>query len=440
LFAYSCASEPLIFDNQHERVETQLFLRPFSPSFLARLDSHVFDDHGSANFASPAGPARPRNFPQLRQTSDSPISAFPRSALLPFPSPPAAVNKAQEPHKTPSVPRYNSTLISTIPMDPLRNRLSTISNGELRPTGNVVAVIRSTFDLQSVLICLEVSSCHGPLSAQVKLNINIPFDGTSLASAVSHFSARSHREAPANRELSPALLSDELAMSCRVSPRQSAFTSMLVVPLSPEPGLESRHRVYNADHLSNQKQPGPSVSLFRISVDHQSHDTSTHNYPEAPTTQPIGVFMIRSHLAPSLPSTHFAAPGSWTSSSAMDCRKAPFTGLDLDHPLNSTQAPPPPTRPSNGSCAAPANDDAISQNVKHTATSRPQSPLPCLLPGLLDPVAISSDEMGFCENDSPCAPQRLRKSRRADHYGYYSRPRDIPRLDYGLPEDFGKRA
>ena len=74
--------------------------------------------------------------------------------------------------------------------------------------------------------------------------------------------------------------------------------------------------------------------------------------------------------------------------------------------------------------------------------SRLQLPLPCLLPGLLDPVAVDSDdsEMALYEDDSPCAPKKPRKGCRPNHYRVYSRPRDIPKLDYGLPGDFGKRA
>ncbi|KAI9436992.1 hypothetical protein H4582DRAFT_1961105 [Lactarius indigo] len=73
---------------------------------------------------------------------------------------------------------------------------------------------------------------------------------------------------------------------------------------------------------------------------------------------------------------------------------------------------------------------ALECNTKFT----PQSPLPRLLPGLLDPIVIRERE--FLEDDSPCTFSNRKKTRRPNQRRAYSRPRFIPTLDYGLPEDF----
>ena len=55
-------------------------------------------------------------------------------------------------------------------------------------------------------------------------------------------------------------------------------------------------------------------------------------------------------------------------------------------------------------------------------------------------VAVDSDEMALYEDDSPRAPKKPWKGCRPNRYRVYSSPSDIPKLDYGLPGDFGKRA
>ena len=123
----------------------------------------------------------------------------------------------------------------------------------------------------------------------------------------------------------------------------------------------------------------------------------------------------------------------------MDRRGAPPpANWDQGGPLNPAR--PPLTQPSNIPRESLAHKDAVPRDVKRIAKSRLQLPLPCQLPGLLDPVAIDSDEMALYEDDSPCAPKKPQKARRPNDYRVYSRPRDIPKLDYGLPGDFGKGA
>ncbi|KAH9075585.1 hypothetical protein EDB83DRAFT_2312042 [Lactarius deliciosus] len=65
------------------------------------------------------------------------------------------------------------------------------------------------------------------------------------------------------------------------------------------------------------------------------------------------------------------------------------------------------------------------------ATPQSSLPLPRLLPGLLDPIVIRERE--FLVDDSPCTFSNVKKTRRPNQR---RRPRFIPTLDYGLPEDF----
>jgi hypothetical protein len=97
-----------------------------------------------------------------------------------------------------------------------------------------------------------------------------------------------------------------------------------------------------------------------------------------------------------------------------------------------------PTQPSSISGAPLAYEDAGTQAVKRMAKLMPQLSPPHLLPGLLDPVTIDLDRSALTDNDSPCASGKLRKDGRPNHYRGFSRPCDIPKLDYGLPRDFSE--
>lgn len=55
-------------------------------------------------------------------------------------------------------------------------------------------------------------------------------------------------------------------------------------------------------------------------------------------------------------------------------------------------------------------------------------------PESLDPFAIGSGQKSIYDDESPCVPARSRKYRRRVH----SRPRDIGKIDYDLPEDFSE--
>jgi hypothetical protein len=80
--------------------------------------------------------------------------------------------------------------------------------------------------------------------------------------------------------------------------------------------------------------------------------------------------------------------------------------------------------------APSANKDVVHGTVVQNGASPPRPLLP----------AIDSIEMTDNDDESPCASIDLRKGRRANDYRNISRPRDIPRLDYGLPGDFGERV
>lgn len=53
-------------------------------------------------------------------------------------------------------------------------------------------------------------------------------------------------------------------------------------------------------------------------------------------------------------------------------------------------------------------------------------------------MAIGSGQTSLHDDDSPCVRERPGKCHRPNHYRVPSRPRDIRKLDYGLPEDFGE--
>jgi hypothetical protein len=159
----------------------------------------------------------------------------------------------------------------------------------------------------------------------------------------------------------------------------------------------------------------------------------------APGSQSSNVVTIQSGSAPEafrLPSNYFAARSSTSDLPVLDSRDTPLADWDPSHSSNTVQHLP---IQAFGIPRAPlVREDAKTQTVKRTTKSMPQLSPPRLLPGLLDPATIDSDGTALTNNDSPCAPGKLRKGGRPNHYRGFSRPRDIPRLDYDLPGDFGE--
>jgi hypothetical protein len=158
----------------------------------------------------------------------------------------------------------------------------------------------------------------------------------------------------------------------------------------------------------------------------------------APGSQSSNVVTIQSGSAPEvfrLPSNCFTVRSS-TSVPVLGRRDAPLADWDQSHSLNIVQHLP--TQPFGIPRASLVREDAGMQAVKRTTKSMPQLSPPRLLQGLLDPVTIDSDGTALTNNVSPCASGKLRKGSRPNHYRGFLRPRDIPRLDYDLPGDFGE--
>ncbi|KAF8270901.1 hypothetical protein EI94DRAFT_666579 [Lactarius quietus] len=91
---------------------------------------------------------------------------------------------------------------------------------------------------------------------------------------------------------------------------------------------------------------------------------------------------------------------------------------------SSTTPPGSPPIPSGG-----IGEHASNGHIR----SKPEPPLPRLLPGLLDPILIRECEL--LDDDSLCASGKPKRIRRTNYSRAFRRPQ-IPTLDYGLPEDF----
>jgi hypothetical protein len=273
---------------------------------------------------------------------------------------------------------------------------------------------------------------------QVSLLAHSPIGSSQgFGSVPDHLVALRPSEAASTRDPQP---SQRLHSGCRRSSNCFHFDAPIEPGATsnyPELGLRSTHCVLDSNDLSSHTPPGSPGSLIRVSSDYQTHDTSTRVHPEA---QSIDVSTIWPNLAPaatSLPSTHFTASGSGPGSSVSVMGCSPFSAWDQDHPLNPAQ--PPLTRPSNVPRSPLVHQGAVSLSAKGIAKSL--TPLPRLLPGFLDPFSVNSDEIVLSEDGSPCCSRKLEKGRRRpNHHSVHSRPREIPKLDYSLPDEFGKRA
>lgn len=145
---------------------------------------------------------------------------------------------------------------------------------------------------------------------------------------------------------------------------------------------------------------------------------------EVPTPQSARVVAVQSDLAPiaSLPGRDrsFAARTCQRDTPILDNQEVLLVRY-LDHVLKTgrpllKQFYSAPDRP-------PGGEDIEAQAVRCN-----------IPPESLDPLSIGSGQRSLYDDESPCFPARPRKCRRRVH----SRPRDIGKIDYGLPEDFGE--
>ena len=140
-------------------------------------------------------------------------------------------------------------------------------------------------------------------------------------------------------------------------------------------------------------------------------------HEEMPSTSPQDQCDAASISALSSPAQH----------SSSRCRRASTSEIsDYHHSaLSSHNLPGSPPMPGGG-----VDAHALNRSTRST----PQSPLPRLLPGLLDPILLR--EHALRDDDSPCAFGKLRRNWRPNQYRARGRRRYIPTIDYGLPEDF----
>ncbi|KAH9172825.1 hypothetical protein EDB89DRAFT_839264 [Lactarius sanguifluus] len=169
-----------------------------------------------------------------------------------------------------------------------------------------------------------------------------------------------------------------------------------------------------------------SASVAYAQPDHLPSSSRLH--PEAVSGSDCHHSALSSHTPPGSPPSYFAYFRDEATSSR-SCRAVPTAQSNpLSEPIHmissSSSRPLPPSKlmPGKGVDA---------RALKCSTRATPQSPLPHLLPGLLDPIVIRERE--FLVDDSPCTSSKVKKTRRPNQL---RRPRFIPTLDYGLPDDF----
>ncbi|KAI0247415.1 hypothetical protein BJV78DRAFT_1245566 [Lactifluus subvellereus] len=203
----------------------------------------------------------------------------------------------------------------------------------------------------------------------------------------------------------------------------------------PESVLTSRQSENIPCALSGLTRPGSPPLRICISADLPNGPISMQSCREAAAPRSSDVFITKPNLPPlalSSPPNHFlpAAQSRLSRLPTPDRRDAPLADSYQSDPLDH---PHPPLH-FGGSCVTTmVSEDAKSQPVKRLTKST-SPPLPRLLPGLLEPITIR--ERTLDEEVSLRVSQGPRNGRAANHERIYSRPQDIPKLDYGLPEDF----
>jgi hypothetical protein len=203
----------------------------------------------------------------------------------------------------------------------------------------------------------------------------------------------------------------------------------------PELTLGSRHSRYLPCASSGLTPRGSPPPLICISVNHQAQGVSTQNCREALASQLDDVAAAQPGLAPTAllpPPNPFSATTPRTNGPSIPDHLRP----PLPDWVPNIALKPAFTQLSSVPFLPLVGQDVYPRAVERIAKSRTQ--LPHLLPGLPELATIDSDERAGHEVDFIRISERIRKGHRHDRIS--SRPRDIPKLDYGLPGDFGERA
>ncbi|KAI0247774.1 hypothetical protein BJV78DRAFT_1242493 [Lactifluus subvellereus] len=210
------------------------------------------------------------------------------------------------------------------------------------------------------------------------------------------------------------------------------------MPYRPESVLTSRHDEHIPCALSGLTRPGspPLQICISANLPNEPISISMQSCREAAAPRSSDVIITKPNLnlpplALSSPPNHFlpAAQSRLSSLPTPDPRDAPLADSYQSDPLDR---PHPPLHSGVSGVPTMVSEDTKSQPVKRLTRST-SPPLPRLLPGLLEPITIRER---ILDEESLHVSQGPRKGRAANHYRIHLRPQDIPKLDYGLPEDF----
>ncbi|KAH9064979.1 hypothetical protein EDB87DRAFT_1181535 [Lactarius vividus] len=159
----------------------------------------------------------------------------------------------------------------------------------------------------------------------------------------------------------------------------------------------------------------------------------SHPHPEAISGSDCHQSALSSHTPPGSPPSYHPAFSLFRDEaiSSRSCRAVPTAQSNpLSEPIHMISSSSSRSRRGlSPSELMPGR--GVDAHAVECSTTTPQSPLPRVLPGLLDPIVIRERE--FLVDDSPCTFSKEKKTRRLNQH---RRPRFIPTLDYGLPEDF----
>ena len=306
-----------------------------------------------------------------------------------------------------------------------------------------MAVDESMACLQELELSLQSIDTNGVLPCLSLLDISMP-SARSLERPSERYTSELDRRndwqglqpirtpgSQTDRRQQPGLLPSSIANHLQVC------GGLAAVPYRLESLLTSRHGQHIPYVLSGLTRPGSPPLRICIPAELPNDPISKQSYQEAAAPQLSDVVMTEPNLtslALSSPPDHFlpTAESRLSSLPIPDRRDAPLADSSQNHPLNHAH---PQLHSGVSGVPMMVSEDAKSQPIKRFTTDKSASlPLPHLLPGLLEPITIHEKTV----EDSLRVSQGPRKGRAANRYRIYSRPQDIPKLDYGLPEDFGE--